>query len=502
MKPTARFFHIFSARILLCLVTAALISLLLPHPAGTTDIPSSRNSTTTVSDRASIQPPPVWPYDRDTIRQGLRSLFDRWGEATLAVDEELVRHVSYFFKYYTIIDRHGTNTIIGRSRKFYPEIRKIFRKYDLPEELAFAIPFVESAFVNKARSDKKATGMFQFLTRTARAFNLKVSGNIDERMDYRKSAAACAVYLSQNRDTFDSTVLSLGSFHHGTSRLTKVLRNLPVLEDDRRDFVSIFNHRRLGKYSKEYIPKCLAVALIYRFLDQMELEEIPEMESDHRKLPRFVYVKDLKKEYPDILRLNPDLQKAKTTYLYATTRGYFLVEDISFTGSDAAVLVARTEPEPPPPPSPGDMDETASEEKPVAPSVPDAAVTAEPEEEPAVAVVEESGGGKEISPAVEAPAPEATGKTETVPMLVGREWDENIHDLYGDRKIVMNESYTGVIDEIGVIYDQNLKSGEEWSAEDVLILEVGRTPVPEDELSPEEYTEFIREYMSRLRKRG
>lgn len=490
------------------------------------DSPVSRVRPASMSAKNPILPPALWPYEREAIREGLYLLFERWDEVTLNIDEELVRHVSYFYKYYSIIDPHGTNRIIDRSRKYYPAIRKIFESHRLPEELAFAIPFVESAFVNKARSDKKAVGLFQFLKGTARAFDLTVSGQVDERMDYRKSASACAAYISKNRVLFDSTVLSIGSFHHGTSRLTRVLRRLPV-KNDQRDFVSIFNHRRLGKYSKEYIPKCLAAALVFRFLKNMDMEAIPEIGTENRKLPRFVYVKDLEEKYPDLLRLNPDLQQAKTTYLYATTRGYLLVEELNYRPPEAPVLIARQEPSPA---------ETASEETPAIeaseesarePIVPEIELEPEPESH-LVALNKTPPPGASPSPGPdqalpleeilpdrsasmaaleteEAPPEELlpvkpAEETGTVPQLVGEAWQESIRNRFSKHEIVMNKSYTGVIEEIGIIFDQNLKVGEEWPENEILILEVGRPPIPEDELTSEEYTRFIQEYMTTLRQ--
>jgi len=490
------------------------------------DTPVGRARPVSISEKNPILPPSLWPYEREAIREGLYLLFERWDEVTLNIDEELVRHVSYFYKYYSIIDPHGTNRIIDRSRKYYPAIRKIFESHRLPEELAFAIPFVESAFVNKARSDKKAVGLFQFIKSTARAFDLTVSGQVDERMDYRKSASACAAYISKNRVLFESTVLSIGSFHHGTSRLTRVLRRLPI-KDDRRDFISIFNHRRLGKYSKEYIPKCLAAALVFRFLKNMNLEAIPEIGTENRKLPRFVYVKDLKEKYPDLLRLNPDLQQAKTTYLYATTRGYLLVKDLNYTPPEVPVLIARQEESP---------TETAPEEAPVSeilkksvrePMVPENEVKPEPEshliavnkpqrpdaspvqsnieELPLEDILPDQSGSMAALDTEEAPLTEPlpiipAEETGTVPQLVGDAWEETIRNRFPEHEIVMNRSYTGVIEEIGIIFDQNLKVGEEWAEDEVLILEVGRPPIPEDELTSEEYTRFIQEYMMTLRQ--
>ncbi len=441
----------------------------------------------------SAFPDTVWPFDRVTIRRGIADLFEEWHETAFAIDPELVRHVAYFYKYYSIIDRHGTNEIIERSREYLPEIRKIFAEYNLPAELAFAIPFVESAFENKARSDKKAVGMFQFLARTARSYGLKVGGGVDQRRDYKLAAEACAKYLSENRNIFASTVLSVGSFHHGTNKVIWVLRRLPMKEN-KRSFNAIFKNRELGKYSKEYIPKCLAASLIYRYLTDQELAALPEMDADQKLLDRFVHVKELRERHADLLALNPDLVDAKTTYLYATTRGYMLLKTLTVPdGSLTVALAVNPETVPPAPAgesTPSPPDQAASSGPPAESETEDdqpAETTSADESSPAVAALSDN---KEADPAI---------ITVTVPKLVGKPWDEKVRKRFPDREIVMNESYNGIVDEIGVVFDQNLKAGDPWPAGDILILEVGRPPIPEDELSSEEYTRFIREYMATIR---
>ncbi len=434
----------------------------------------------------SAFPDTVWPFDRVTIRRGIADLFEEWHETAFAIDPELVRHVCYFYKYYSIIDRHGTNEIIERSREYIPEIRKIFAEYNLPAELAFAIPFVESAFENKARSDKKAVGMFQFLARTARSYGLKIGGGVDQRRNYKLAAEACARYLSENRNIFASTILSVGSFHHGTNKVIYVLRRLPMKEN-MRSFDAIFKNRELGKYSKEYIPKCLAASLIYRYLTDQGLSALPEMDADRKLLDRFVHVRELQKRHADLLALNPDLVDAKTTYLYATTRGYMLLESLTVPdGSLTVALAVNPETVPPAP------------VREPAPSPPDGAAAEAEGDQPA-----ETRSADESSPAVAALSDNRAADpaiiTVTVPKLVGEPWDEKVRERFPGREIVMNESYNGIVDEIGVVFDQNLKAGDPWTAGDILILEVGRPPIPEDELSSEEYSRFIQDYMTTLR---
>ena len=264
-----------------------------------------------------------WIFDKASIENELVQVLEDWGETAFEVDDTLTRHVAYYFKYYVIADSSRTNRAIARSEKHLPYIVGVFRQYKLPKEIAFALPFVESSFVQDARSNAGAVGMFQFMKATAQDYGLKVTRAVDERKDVQKSAVACAKYLRNNRNVFASTVLSLGSYHHGTGKVSQVL--LAAAEADERKFGPIFRNPKLGRYSKEYIPQCLSAVLIYRFLEKHGISRVPVLENENKTLDRTVQVASLVKSYPDLYVLNPDLIGARETYQYASTRGYLLL---------------------------------------------------------------------------------------------------------------------------------------------------------------------------------
>ena len=275
-------------------------------------------------------------FDLYTVEKQLTEMMADWGETAFDVDDVLVRHVSYFIKYYTIQNVDKSNNMIRRSGKYLHHIKNIFKKYGIAEDVAFALPFVESGFNSGARSNAGALGMFQFLDTTAIHYGLKVYGNgLDERRDYKKAADACARYLRDNRRVFVSTVLSLGSYHHGTKMVTDVLLNCG---DDpaRRTFGSIFKSRFLGPFSREYIPQCLAAALIYRYLWENRLAMLPVPGFESKSIRAGTSLKSLKKKMPDLYELNPDLLHAKSIYPYASTNGYVLLTRIG-----APVLTAK-----------------------------------------------------------------------------------------------------------------------------------------------------------------
>jgi len=268
-----------------------------------------------------------WPIKRSIIKAALIEMLEDWGEPAFEVDDVLVRHVSYFYKYYSVINYKRSNRAIKRSHQYLPYIIKVFKKYRLPEDIAFALPFVESSFNPKARSGVGAAGMFQFMKATGRQYGLKVSRSIDERLDPYKAAPASARYLRNNRNVFASSVLSLGSYHHGTGKVSQVL--LSAANADDRRFGPIFTNKRLGRYSKEYIPQCLSAALMYRFMKSMGISSLPEMSFKIKKISKKILVDNFENSIPDLYDMNPDLTKGVQTYSYASTKGYMMISSVN-----------------------------------------------------------------------------------------------------------------------------------------------------------------------------
>ncbi len=280
-------------------------------------------------------PPPA--FGLTAVKKELKSLLTDWKEVEFHVDDVLVRHVSYYIKYYTVEDVVRSNKAIRRSEECLHTITCIFKKYNLPEDVAFALPFVESSFNQGARSGAGAVGMFQFLESTALDYGLKINNSgEDERTDVKNAAEACAKYLRNNRRVFASTILSLAGYHHGTKLVTDVL--LSYGDEPQREFGPIFRNKKLGPFSREYIPQCLAAALIYRYLKQNRLKvlQVPQFES--RTLVSKTKVAALHKEVPGLFGINPDLEHAASTYAYASTNGYVLLTKLNYPPPGAEII--------------------------------------------------------------------------------------------------------------------------------------------------------------------
>ncbi len=109
-----------------------------------------------------------------------------------------------------------------RSRAYLPEIKKIFRSYNLPEELAY-LPHVESSFNPDARSKVGASGLWQFTKSTGKEY-LRIDNTVDERHDPILASHAAAKFLKRNYTVLDSWPLALTAYNYGTAGMARAKR--------------------------------------------------------------------------------------------------------------------------------------------------------------------------------------------------------------------------------------------------------------------------------------
>ncbi len=106
-----------------------------------------------------------------------------------------------------------------RSGAWREEIRRIFRREGLPEQLA-ALPHVESSFNTYAYSKVGAAGMWQFMRSTGKRY-LRIDNIVDERLDPYKASAAAADFLEQNYAVLQSWPLALTAYNHGANGMLR-----------------------------------------------------------------------------------------------------------------------------------------------------------------------------------------------------------------------------------------------------------------------------------------
>ena len=141
---------------------------------------------------------------------------------------------------------------------FIPRIKEILNDYNVPAEFLY-LAMAESNFSARAYSKKKATGMWQFMPKTAKLYRLRIDNYVDERRDLIKSTKAAAKYLTYLHQKFGKWYLAAIAYNCGGGYLSKAIEragtdDLKVLLDDKK--------RYIPRESRLYIRKILALALV------------------------------------------------------------------------------------------------------------------------------------------------------------------------------------------------------------------------------------------------
>lgn len=157
-------------------------------------------------------------------------------------------------------DRDSFEQYLIRAGLYGDLIRDRLRARDMPEELLY-LAMIESGFSPSATSPVQASGVWQFMGATARAYGLTVDGWVDERRDPVRATDAALDYLEELYQTFDSWYLAAAAYNAGPARVQQALDRTGVdgaLEQD--VYWEIID--RLPRETREYVPKILAAALL------------------------------------------------------------------------------------------------------------------------------------------------------------------------------------------------------------------------------------------------
>ena len=122
------------------------------------------------------------------------------------VNPELVRrHESNFVKGNAYFNR-----TIDRSKPYMFHIANEVKKRNMPSEIAL-LPFIESAYVTKARSHVGASGLWQFMPATGRHYGLEKTPLYDGRHDVAAATDAALNYLEYLHRLFGDWSLAQGT---------------------------------------------------------------------------------------------------------------------------------------------------------------------------------------------------------------------------------------------------------------------------------------------------
>jgi len=218
--------------------------------------------------------------------------------------------------------------ILENGYSYIPLIKNEIQKAKIPSNLVF-VAMAESYFSTKAKSNKKAIGLWQFIPQTARIFGLKINQYVDERKDPIKSTIAAIKYLTYLKQKTGKWYLAIMAYNCGEARI-----------------IEAKTRAKLDKYCKNNLCKKDKTIRKYR----KTIKDYQRKKASFAKLYR-VYQK-VNKLYPQSLTLNDMLRfqpRLSRQYLPKETRKYirkivamnFLLDSIQFVEYQNHYLLNR-----------------------------------------------------------------------------------------------------------------------------------------------------------------
>ncbi len=164
--------------------------------------------------------------------------------------------VERWLEYFQTAGRENFAIYLSRAGRYEPMMRAVFRDADLPEDLVY-VSLIESGFSPRAYSRARAVGLWQFISGTARLYDLRVSYWVDERRDPILATKAAAAHLKDLHDEFGSWYLAAAAYNGGPNRVRRGIRR-----SGSDDFWTLSRRRYLRRETRNYVPKLIAAALI------------------------------------------------------------------------------------------------------------------------------------------------------------------------------------------------------------------------------------------------
>ena len=252
-------------------------------------------------DRDILYLPPL--HDKDMFRAA--------GDLSICRKKEVRRQIYL----YLTTGREYLKRGIERSHLHENAVRGVFKNNpDIPEDIAL-LPLLESGFDPRALSRSRAVGLWQFVDNTARPLGLQNNRWLDERRSVEKSTEAAIRHLRTLRKLFPNWELALAAYNGGAGYVKRAM-----IKTGTGDFWALRESGRLREETGDYVPKYLALLLIYKnqrlFGISDEIAVPPCCETEYFTLAHPADLRDVSRlsgvPLNTIRTLNPELNATVT----------------------------------------------------------------------------------------------------------------------------------------------------------------------------------------------
>lgn len=198
--------------------------------------------------------------------------------------------------------------MLGLSGYYFPIFEKALKAYNIPAEIKY-LPIIESSMNPHAISRVGATGMWQFMFGTAKAYGLNMDNFVDERKDPVQASYAAAAYFRDAYEELGDWLLAIAAYNCGKGNVTRAIDKAGS-----RDFWEI--RKFLPKETRDYVPAFIAAVYLMNYADVHHIAiqtSIINFKTDTVQVNHFVALADLAKainyDESTLIGLNPSYKK-------------------------------------------------------------------------------------------------------------------------------------------------------------------------------------------------
>jgi len=247
---------------------------------------------------------PTDPNLRPKVKEELEATVS---QLPLQENDAVLGYVHYFST------ERGHKVLVGglrRSGRYRPLVQRILDNEGVPEELIY-LAQVESGFLPRARSNKKAVGMWQFVQFRGREYGLLQGPGTDDRLDPEKATRAAAHHLHDLYAMFGDWYLAMAAYNCGPGCVQRAV--------ERTGYADFWELRRLNVLPHEtanYVPLIVALTIMAKNpkdydLANLEFDQPVEYETMDMETPTSLALVADAADRPvsEIQDLNPALLK-------------------------------------------------------------------------------------------------------------------------------------------------------------------------------------------------
>jgi membrane-bound lytic murein transglycosylase D len=217
-----------------------------------------------------------------------------------------------YIRHYQGSGRQTMEIGLRRSGRYMKLARTIFAQEGVPLDITW-LGQVESAWQPKAQSWAAASGLWQFIPGTGRAYGLKQTAYIDERNSFEQSTRASARHLKDLARRYNGNwELAMAAYNTGAGNIDRAISRAGSA-----NYWMI--HPYIAQETRNYVPAILAVILIAKNPEKYGFKGIkpePPLSYDVVQVPTATSLQlvadatDTSVEH--IRSLNPELRRDST----------------------------------------------------------------------------------------------------------------------------------------------------------------------------------------------